>query len=99
MKIYLFKRQIHDNKLYILSKIYDSFCLQSFLSFGLSKSSTNSQKLELVLMSYLLNVAATSDQTFHVSNVSVCSVIFCRKYTNRRITLFDKLDTISETQY
>ena len=36
----LFKRQINDNKLHSYSKIYDSFCLQSYLSFGLPKSLT-----------------------------------------------------------
>ena len=30
----LFKREINDNKLHTYSKIYDSFCLQSYLSFG-----------------------------------------------------------------
>ena len=36
----LFKRQINDNKLYTYSKIYDSFCLQSYSSFGFTKSLT-----------------------------------------------------------
>ena len=47
-------------------------------------------------------MATTSDQEFHVSNEFVCSAIrwkirsifflFCRKYTNLRITLFNKLN-------
>ena len=39
-EINLFKRQISDNKLHTYSKIYDSFCLQPYLSFGLPKSLT-----------------------------------------------------------
>ena len=39
-EINLFKRQINDNKLHTYSKIYDSFCLQSYLSFELPKSLT-----------------------------------------------------------
>ena len=49
----LFKRQISDNKLHTFSKIYDSFCLQSYLSFGLLKSLRKEPtKIELVLMIY-----------------------------------------------
>ena len=34
-EINLFKCQINDNKLHTYSKLYDSFCLQPYLSFGL----------------------------------------------------------------
>ena len=40
MKKCLFKRQINDDKLHTYSKINDSFCLQSYSSFGLPKSLT-----------------------------------------------------------
>ena len=39
-KIILFKRRINDNKLHTYSKIFDIFCLQSYLSFGLLISLT-----------------------------------------------------------
>ena len=39
-EINLFKGQINDNKLHTHSKIYDSFCLQPYLPFGLPKSLT-----------------------------------------------------------
>ena len=102
-EINLFKRQINDKKLHTYSKIFASFCLQSCLSFGLRKSLTKElTKIKINAHDLLIErgryfrpripreqrICVQCSQMEDEEHI----FLFCRNYTNLRITLFNKLN-------
>ena len=60
------KSHEHDHKLSTFSSLYNECCLQTYLSFGLPKRTTNElTKIRISSMIYLLNMVDISDRNFH----------------------------------
>ena len=102
-EINLFKRQINANILHTYSKIYDSFCLQPYLSFGLPKSLSKELTKNRISAHDLLIERGRYFRTRIPREQRICVqcnqvedeehfFLFCRKYTNLRIKLFNKLN-------
>ena len=76
----------HDNKLSTSSYLYNEICLQTYVSFGLSKRITKElTKNRIIPLIYLLNEVDISDRKFHEKNENVT---FVRLLTMKKILCF-----------